>query len=58
MQGSLGHPAWRWLFWIEGAVTMGVAISGKSPIVIIDDQRARMLTGFSRFHPPRFAYQL
>jgi hypothetical protein len=30
MQGSLGHPAWRWLFWIEGAVTMGVAISGKS----------------------------
>jgi len=37
---------------------MGVAISGKSPIVIIDDQRARMLTGFSRFHPPRFAYQL
>lgn len=22
MQGTLGHAAWRWLFWIEGAVTM------------------------------------
>ncbi|WZH42027.1 major facilitator superfamily domain-containing protein [Fusarium acuminatum] len=27
MQGVLGHAAWRWLFWIEGAVTMGIAIS-------------------------------
>ncbi|KEQ76568.1 MFS general substrate transporter [Aureobasidium namibiae CBS 147.97] len=27
MQGVLGHAAWRWLFWIEGAVTMGVAIT-------------------------------
>lgn len=27
MDGTLGHAAWRWLFWIEGAVTMGVAIS-------------------------------
>lgn len=27
MQGTLGHAAWRWLFWIEGAVTMGVAIA-------------------------------
>ncbi|KAL4782165.1 major facilitator superfamily domain-containing protein [Aspergillus varians] len=27
MQGTLGHAAWRWLFWIEGAVTMAVAIS-------------------------------
>ncbi|KAI1486405.1 major facilitator superfamily domain-containing protein [Biscogniauxia mediterranea] len=27
MQGVLGHPAWRWLFWIEGAITMAVAIS-------------------------------
>lgn len=27
MQGVLGHAAWRWLFWIEGAVTMAVAIS-------------------------------
>lgn len=27
MQGTLGHSAWRWLFWIEGAVTMAVAIS-------------------------------
>ncbi|KAF9870447.1 tartrate transporter [Colletotrichum karsti] len=27
MQGVLGHSAWRWLFWIEGAVTMAVAIS-------------------------------
>ena len=27
MQGVLGHAAWRWLFWIEGAITMGVAIS-------------------------------
>lgn len=27
MEGTLGHAAWRWLFWIEGAITMTVAIS-------------------------------
>lgn len=27
MDGVLGHAAWRWLFWIEGAVTMATAIS-------------------------------
>lgn len=27
MQGTLGHAAWRWLFWIEGGVTMAVAIT-------------------------------
>ncbi|KAI0173180.1 MFS general substrate transporter [Hypoxylon sp. FL1284] len=27
MQGVLGWAAWRWLFWIEGAITMAVAIS-------------------------------
>lgn len=27
MEGTLGHAAWRWLFWIEGAVTMAIAIS-------------------------------
>ncbi|KAI2468474.1 MFS general substrate transporter [Annulohypoxylon bovei var. microspora] len=26
MQGVLGHAAWRWLFWIEGGVTMFIAI--------------------------------
>ncbi|OAA51428.1 Major facilitator superfamily domain, general substrate transporter [Metarhizium rileyi] len=26
MQGVLGHAAWRWLFWIEGAITMLVAV--------------------------------
>lgn len=26
MQGTLGHAAWRWLFWIEGGVTMLIAI--------------------------------
>jgi sugar phosphate permease len=26
MQGSLGRAAWRWLFYIEGALTVGVAI--------------------------------
>ncbi|KAE8367307.1 major facilitator superfamily domain-containing protein [Aspergillus caelatus] len=26
MQGTLGHAAWRWLFWIEGAATMFIAI--------------------------------
>lgn len=26
MQGTLGHAAWRWLFWIEGAITMLIAI--------------------------------
>ncbi|KAL9712663.1 hypothetical protein Ac2012v2_003900 [Leucoagaricus gongylophorus] len=25
MEGKLGHTAWRWLFYIEGALTMGVA---------------------------------
>ncbi|KAK3389817.1 major facilitator superfamily transporter [Podospora didyma] len=27
MDGVLGHAAWRWLFWIEGAITMAVAVS-------------------------------
>ncbi|KAJ5681458.1 uncharacterized protein N7477_001398 [Penicillium maclennaniae] len=27
MQGVLGHAAWRWLFWIEGSITMVIAIS-------------------------------
>lgn len=27
MQGVLGHAAWRWLFWIEGAITMFIAIA-------------------------------
>lgn len=27
MNGVLGHSAWRWLFWIEGSVTMAVAIA-------------------------------
>lgn len=27
MEGTLGHAAWRWLFWIEGAATMTIAIS-------------------------------
>ncbi|KAM7185639.1 putative transporter [Naviculisporaceae sp. PSN 640] len=27
MQGVLGHAAWRWLFWIEGAATLAIAIS-------------------------------
>ncbi|CAL1701087.1 unnamed protein product [Somion occarium] len=26
MQGKLGHSAWRWLFYIEGALTVAVAI--------------------------------
>jgi MFS family permease len=26
MQGVLGHAAWRWLFWIEGSVTMLLAV--------------------------------
>lgn len=26
MQGVMGHSAWRWLFWIEGSVTMFLAI--------------------------------
>jgi MFS family permease len=26
MEGDLGHAAWRWLFWIEGAITMFIAI--------------------------------
>ncbi|PVH97555.1 MFS general substrate transporter [Periconia macrospinosa] len=26
MEGTLGHRAWRWLYWIEGAATMFIAI--------------------------------
>ncbi|KAF1994698.1 MFS general substrate transporter [Amniculicola lignicola CBS 123094] len=26
MEGTLGHRAWRWLYWIEGAVTILIAI--------------------------------
>ncbi|ORY28124.1 putative tartrate transporter [Naematelia encephala] len=26
MDGTLGHPAWRWLFYIEGSATMFIAI--------------------------------
>jgi len=26
MEGVLGHDAWRWLYWIEGAATMAIAI--------------------------------
>ncbi|KAI0137057.1 major facilitator superfamily domain-containing protein [Xylariales sp. AK1849] len=34
MQGVLGHAAWRWLFYIEGAITMLVAICA---ILILPD---------------------
>ncbi|KAF2652000.1 MFS general substrate transporter [Lophiostoma macrostomum CBS 122681] len=27
MEGTLGHAAWRWLYWIEGGATMLLAIS-------------------------------
>lgn len=27
MEGLLGHRAWRWLYWIEGAATMAIAIA-------------------------------
>ncbi|KAK1749820.1 major facilitator superfamily domain-containing protein [Echria macrotheca] len=27
MEGTLGHAAWRWLFWIEGVITIAVALS-------------------------------
>lgn len=27
MENVLGHRAWRWLYWIEGAATMAIAIS-------------------------------
>ncbi|KAF2708928.1 MFS general substrate transporter [Pleomassaria siparia CBS 279.74] len=27
MDGTLGHRAWRWLYWIEGTATMVIAIS-------------------------------
>lgn len=27
MDGTLGHRAWRWLYWIEGAATMLIAIA-------------------------------
>jgi MFS family permease len=27
LDGALGHEGWRWLYWIEGAATMAIAIS-------------------------------
>jgi MFS family permease len=27
MEGTLGHRAWRWLYWIEGGATMAIAIA-------------------------------
>lgn len=27
MENTLGHRAWRWLYWIEGAATMAIAIA-------------------------------
>ncbi|KAK6909585.1 tartrate transporter [Kwoniella mangroviensis CBS 10435] len=27
MEGVLGHAAWRWMFWIEGAATMLIALA-------------------------------
>jgi len=43
MQGVLGHPAWRWLFYIEGALTMFFAIVA---IFILPDfpENTRFLT--------------
>ncbi|QRW04887.1 major facilitator superfamily transporter [Ceratobasidium sp. AG-Ba] len=38
MEGKLGHAAWRWLFFIEGALTMAVAIAA---IFILPDSRAQ-----------------
>lgn len=34
MEGALGHRAWQWLFFIEGALTMGVAAI--TPFVLPD----------------------
>lgn len=28
LDGVMGHAAWRWLFFIEGGITMGVALLG------------------------------
>ncbi|KAH0828657.1 major facilitator superfamily domain-containing protein [Lanmaoa asiatica] len=43
MQGVLGHAAWRWLFYIEGAITVFVAVCS---IFILPDfpQNTRWLT--------------
>lgn len=27
MEGTLGHRAWRWMYWIEGGATMAIAIA-------------------------------
>jgi MFS family permease len=34
MEGILGHRAWKWLFYIEGALTM--AIAAASPLILPD----------------------
>lgn len=34
MEGTLGHRAWRWMYWIEGAATMLIALSA---IIILPD---------------------
>ena len=34
MEGTLGHRAWRWLYWIEGAATMFIALLA---VVVLPD---------------------
>lgn len=34
MEGVLGHRAWQWLFYIEGAITMAVAVI--TPLILPD----------------------
>lgn len=49
MEGLLGHPAWRWLFFVEGAITMLTAIG---LIFILPDyptSKDRGLTDDERF---------
>jgi len=45
MKGVLGHSAWRWLFYIEGAITMFVALIA---IVMLPDFPHNTRFGFSK----------
>lgn len=44
MQGTLGHAAWRWLFYIEGAATIAFAFI--SILILPDFPENRYAGGF------------
>lgn len=44
MEGVLGHAAWRWLFFIEGAITMAIAVLAIFILPDFPENSSRWLT--------------